>query len=56
MKKNPKIGGIMLESNLKEGKQNLNKNKNILYDVSITDGCLDLFDTENLIKKYFSEL
>lgn len=56
MKTNPKIGGIMLESNLKEGKQNLHKNRNILYDVSITDGCLDLFDTEQLIKKYFSEL
>tara|TARA_Y100000768_G_scaffold96675_2_gene70419 strand:- start:3488 stop:4519 length:1032 start_codon:yes stop_codon:yes gene_type:complete len=39
--------GIMIESNLKEGKQNISNN--IEYGVSITDGCIDFESTQMLL-------
>jgi 3-deoxy-7-phosphoheptulonate synthase len=44
------IGGLMLESNLFEGKQSLTQNQKLLqYGVSITDPCLSWEDTESLL-------
>ena len=44
------IIGIMIESNLKEGKQNI-KNKPLLYGVSITDSCVNLKTTEEFLEQ-----
>ncbi len=48
--KNFPIIGIMLESNLKEGKQNLNP-LNLRFGKSITDPCIDFEKTKDLILK-----
>ncbi|MGD6858561.1 MAG: 3-deoxy-7-phosphoheptulonate synthase [Enterobacteriaceae bacterium] len=50
VKNNKNIIGIMLESNLISGKQNIKKNKKIIYGKSVTDGCLGWKDSKNLIK------
>lgn len=46
--------GIMLESNLEEGKQALTEK--LRYGVSITDSCLSFNQTEEIIKKAYQEL
>lgn len=48
---NKNIIGIMIESNLKEGKQKLilGKPDELLYGVSITDSCISIETTEKLI-------
>ncbi len=47
---NDSIVGLMLESNLKEGRQDLSGNANTLqYGVSITDACISWETTEALI-------
>ncbi len=47
---NQNIAGIMLESNLKDGNQNLLENrKNLRYGVSITDPCIGWEETETLL-------
>jgi 3-deoxy-7-phosphoheptulonate synthase len=45
------IMGFMLESNLKPGKQALNNKENLVYGQSITDGCVDWHETEELLHK-----
>lgn len=47
---NESIKGIMIESNLKEGKQELIDRKTLEYGVSITDGCLGLKGTAELFE------
>lgn len=48
---NTSIFGIMLESNLVEGRQDVPKNKKDLqYGVSITDACIGWEETEKLLK------
>lgn len=47
---NKSIKGIMLESYINEGKQNLDC-KNLKYGVSITDCCLNFNQTEDLLNK-----
>lgn len=44
---NDNIIGLMLESHLYEGKQELSKN--LQYGVSITDGCIDFLTSKNII-------
>jgi 3-deoxy-7-phosphoheptulonate synthase len=51
-----KLVGIMLESNINEGKQNLNKKGELKYGVSITDSCLSFQQTEQIIVKAYQEL
>ena len=48
------INGIMLESNLNAGKQNLSEN--LEYGVSITDGCISWEETEKLVEKAYNLL
>ena len=43
------IAGIMLESNLVEGKQDINDRPNLKYGQSITDACIGWEETESLI-------
>lgn len=56
-RKNGKIKGLkglMLESNLNEGNQIITK-ENLRYGVSVTDGCLNWEDTENLIYNIYNQ-
>ena len=52
------IIGVMLESNIKEGKQTLTKlNYNsLLPGISITDGCISIEETEKIIKEAYSTI
>ena len=47
---NASIMGLMLESNLKAGNQNLTDPAKIEHGVSITDGCIDFAETEHLLR------
>ena len=48
---NKSIFGVMLESNLFSGKQKILDNKDDMqYGVSVTDGCIDWQETEEVIK------
>ncbi|UOQ27916.1 2-keto-3-deoxy-D-arabino-heptulosonate-7- phosphate synthase I alpha [Candidatus Vidania fulgoroideae] len=50
LKKNNRISGVMIESNLKEGNQIIDKNK-INPDISITDSCISIKDAICFLKK-----
>ncbi len=45
-----KIVGVMLESNLKEGRQDYIEGKPLTYGQSITDACIDWADTEYTLR------
>ena len=45
-----RITGVMIESNLVEGKQAITKRENLVYGQSITDACLSWEDTEVCLK------
>ena len=45
---NQNIIGLMIESNINEGKQNID-NKPLKNGISITDGCINLNDTYNIL-------
>ena len=47
---NASIMGLMLESNLKAGNQSLTDPARIEYGVSITDGCIDFEETQQLLR------
>lgn len=49
---NSYINGIMLESNINEGNQDIN---NIKYGISITDSCINWKDTKNIIYNIYNE-
>ena len=49
-KGNDSICGIMLESNLVEGRQDIGKKDNLVYGQSITDACIGWDETEELIE------
>ena len=54
---NPGIVGVMLESHLHEGRQDLGDDPSKLkYGVSITDACMGWEDTERLIREAHGEL
>ena len=46
---NKNMIGVMIESNINEGKQSID-NKPLKKGVSITDGCINLSDTYNILK------
>jgi 3-deoxy-7-phosphoheptulonate synthase len=48
---NTSICGVMLESNIVEGRQDVNKKENLVYGQSITDACIGWDETELLINK-----
>lgn len=45
------IKGLMIESNLHEGKQNIDKHPDLDYGVSVTDACISWDSTLNLLEK-----
>lgn len=47
---NSPIMGIMLESHLQEGRQELQAGKPLAFGISITDGCIGWDETEKLLK------
>ena len=47
---NKSICGIMLESNLVEGRQDVGDKKDLIYGKSITDACIGWDETEELIE------
>ena len=47
---NDSICGIMLESNLVEGRQDIGKKDDLVYGQSITDACIGWDETEELIE------
>ncbi|QJC37886.1 3-deoxy-7-phosphoheptulonate synthase [Enterobacteriaceae endosymbiont of Donacia bicoloricornis] len=55
---NNSIIGIMLESYIKNGNQilNIQNYKELKYGISITDGCIDLQTTKNILYKINNEL
>lgn len=54
---NQSIFGVMLESNLKSGRQDIPKNKaDLKYGVSVTDACLGWEETEKLLSNIHKEL
>ena len=54
---NDTIVGLMLESNLKAGQQKLGADPDALeYGVSITDGCISIDETEDLLMSAFESL
>lgn len=51
-KNNNCVCGIMIESNINSGKQSINNSiNNLEYGISITDGCIGINDTYNILKK-----
>jgi len=45
------VMGVMIESNLVEGKQNLVKREDLLYGISITDSCINIQETDSLLEE-----
>ncbi|MEJ2094147.1 MAG: hypothetical protein P8X93_02945, partial [Gammaproteobacteria bacterium] len=45
------IFGVMIESHLVEGRQDVEEGKDLTYGQSITDACLGWDDTEKLISQ-----
>ena len=50
--RNRKLAGIMLESHLTEGRQNVADGHTLTYGQSITDACLGWNDTETLLRRF----
>lgn len=48
--------GVMIESNINEGKQKLVKKEDLKYGVSITDACVDLITTEKMLNQSYDVL
>lgn len=45
------ITGIMIESNLVEGNQNLESGEPLVYGKSVTDACIGWDDTEKVLRQ-----
>ena len=48
---NQSIVGLMIESNLHAGNQNLGTGRDLRYGVSVTDACIDWASTEDLLRE-----
>ena len=48
------ILGVMLESHLKEGNQKLLKKEDLQFGTSITDACIDIETTKELLAILYS--
>jgi 3-deoxy-7-phosphoheptulonate synthase len=54
---NRSILGLMLESNLEAGRQDIPADRSKLrYGVSVTDGCIDWASTEQLLRRAHGQL
>ena len=50
------ILGVMLESHLKEGNQKLSNSKDLEYGRSITDACINIDTTKNLLQNLYDSI
>jgi 3-deoxy-7-phosphoheptulonate synthase len=50
------ILGVMLESHLKEGNQKLSNRKDLEYGTSITDACINIDTTKNLLQILYDSI
>jgi 3-deoxy-7-phosphoheptulonate synthase len=50
------IIGLMIESNINEGSQELIYNKTPEYGISITDSCIDIEETHNILMEIYNAL
>ena len=50
------ILGVMLESHLKEGNQKLQKKADLEYGKSITDACIDIKTTKDLLWNLYKSI
>ena len=50
------IVGVMIESNIKHGKQKMNDLSSLKHGVSITDECIGWQETEDIIKKLYRSI
>jgi 3-deoxy-7-phosphoheptulonate synthase len=46
-----RICGVMLESHLQEGRQEIGDGKSLAYGVSVTDACISVEQTEPVLEK-----
>jgi 3-deoxy-7-phosphoheptulonate synthase len=53
---NESITGLMIESHLSEGNQNINNADGLRYGVSITDACIDWDETDALLRNLATQL
>ena len=53
---NKSIIGFMIESNINEGKQKLENPNNLKYGVSITDSCINIKETQELLLSLYNAL
>ena len=53
---NPGVVGLMLESNIREGRQSLGDPSRLEYGVSITDACVGWEETEELVRSAHARL
>jgi len=56
MQNTPSIIGVMVESNINEGKQILGKVTDLKYGVSITDACISIEETDKLIQDAYEQI
>lgn len=56
MKYQPSIKGVMVESNLHEGKQPIGNGNNLKFGVSVTDSCIGFLQTNNLLTECYKIL
>jgi len=50
------IRGVMIESHLQAGRQDVSRDKPLIYGQSITDACISWAETEGLLNKLFNAL
>ncbi|MCF7791676.1 MAG: 3-deoxy-7-phosphoheptulonate synthase [Victivallales bacterium] len=50
------IVGVMIESNLKHGKQSIDKPQSLLSGISVTDECIGWVETESMIKDLYNSI
>ena len=50
------ILGVMLESHLNEGNQKLSKKEDLQFGMSITDACIDIDTTKELLAILYNSL
>ena len=50
------IVGVMIESNLRHGKQPISNLSSLKHGISITDECLSWQETENVIRKLYDSI
>ena len=56
LNKQNNIIGVMIESNIKEGNQKLSNKQDLKVGISITDACIGLDETEDILMDAYLKL